>query len=68
MAPLAVGICISSTLEQRFQQTMIALRGNLANITKYPITCVILALTVLLLVGTIASKTMRHILSNSKED
>jgi len=44
------------------------MRGNLANITKYPITCVILAITVLLVIGTLASKTMRHILSNSKEE
>ncbi|MBQ7305670.1 MAG: tripartite tricarboxylate transporter permease, partial [Clostridia bacterium] len=68
MAPLAVGICISSTLEQRFQQTMIALRGNFANITKYPITCVLLGLAVLLVLSSALSKTMKTVLKNSKED
>lgn len=68
MAPLAVGICISSTLEQRFQQTMIALRGNFANITKYPITCVLLGLAVLLVLGSALSKTIKTVLKNSKED
>lgn len=68
MAPLAVGICISSTLEQRFQQTVIAMRGNVANLAKYPITCFILAVTVLLVIATMASKTMKHVLNNSKED
>ncbi len=68
MAPLAVGICISSTLEQRFQQTMIAMRGKLSNITKYPITCVILGLTLVLIIGSIVSKGMKNVIRNSKED
>jgi len=68
MAPLAVGCCISSTLEQRFQQTMIAMRGNLGNITKYPITCVILGLTLVLIIGSAVSKSMKTLLKNSKED
>ena len=49
MAPLAVGICMASQLEQRFQQTMIMLRGNFANIVRFPISCVILGVALLLL-------------------
>ncbi len=67
MAPLAVGICMSSTLEQRFQQTMIMLRGNPANIVKYPISCVILSVAALILVATLF-KPVKQLLSNSKED
>ena len=68
MAPLAVGICISSTLEQRFQQTMIAMRGKFVNITKYPMTCVMLGIAVLLILGAALSKPVKHVLKNSKED
>lgn len=68
MAPLAVGCCISTTLEQRFQQTMIAMRGNMGNIVKYPITCVILGLTVVLILGSVVSKGVKNVLKNSKED
>ena len=68
MAPLAVGICISSTIEQRFQQTIIAMRGNFMNITKYPIACVMLGLCVALVLGVVLVKPIRHLVSNSKED
>ena len=68
MAPLAVGICISSTIEQRFQQTIIAMRGNFMNITKYPIACVMLAVCLLLVLGIVLVKPIRHLVSNSKED
>ena len=68
MAPLAVGICISSTLEQRFQQTMILLRGNFANITKFPIACTMLAAALLLILGATLSKPIKSLLANSKED
>ncbi len=67
MAPLAVGICMSSTLEQRFQQTMIMLRGNVANITKYPITCVILGVALALVLASLL-KPVKRLLVNSKED
>ncbi len=67
MAPLAVGICMASTLEQRFQQTMIMLRGNFANITKFPISCVILGLAVILLLMPML-KPVKKILVHSKED
>lgn len=68
MAPLAVGICISSTIEQRFQQTIIAMRGNFMNITKYPIACVMLILCLFLLLAIVLVKPIRHLVSNSKED
>ena len=68
MAPLAVGICISSTLEQRFQQTIIAMRGNFMNITKYPIACVMLALCLVLVLAIVLVRPIRHLVSNSKED
>lgn len=67
MAPLAVGICMASQLEQRFQQTMIMLRGNFGNIVKYPISCVILGAAVLLLLMSLL-KPVKKILVNSKED
>lgn len=67
MAPLAVGICMASQLEQRFQQTMIMLRGNFGNIVKYPISCVILGAAVLLLFMSLL-KPVKKILVNSKED
>jgi len=68
MAPLAVGICISSTIEQRFQQTIIAMRGNFMNITKYPIACVMLGIALALIVGVVLVKPIRHLVANSKED
>ena len=68
MAPLAVGICISSTIDQRFQQTIIAMRGNFMNITKYPIACVMLILCLFLLLAIVLVKPIRHLVSNSKED
>jgi putative tricarboxylic transport membrane protein len=68
MAPLGDGICISSTLEQRFQQTIIAMRGKFSTITKYPITCVLLGLAVVLILGSALSKTVKTVLKNSKED
>ena len=68
MAPLAVGICISSTIEQRFQQTIIAMRGNFMNITKYPIACVMLALCLVLVLAIVLVRPIRHLVSNSKED
>ena len=67
MAPLAVGICMASQLEQRFQQTMIMLRGNFGNIVRYPISCVILGAAVLLLLMSLL-KPVKKILVNSKED
>lgn len=67
MAPLAVGICMASQLEQRFQQTMIMLRGNFGNIVRYPISCVILGAAVLLLLMSLL-KPVKNILVNSKED
>ncbi|MDD4012469.1 MAG: tripartite tricarboxylate transporter permease [Sphaerochaetaceae bacterium] len=68
MAPLAVGICISSTIEQRFQQTIIGLKGDVMNIFNNPIACVMLALAVVLVIGTVASRTVKKVLANSKED
>ena len=68
MAPLAVGICISSTIEQRFQQTIIAMRGNFMNITKYPIACVMLCICLALILGVVLVKPIRHIVQTSKED
>ena len=67
MAPLAVGICMASTLEQRFQQTMIMLRGNFGNITKFPISCVILGAALILLLLPLV-KPVKKVLANSKED
>lgn len=67
MAPLAVGICMASQLEQRFQQTMIMLRGNFGNIVRFPISCVILGAAVLLLLMSLL-KPVKKILVNSKED
>lgn len=67
MAPLAVGICMASQLEQRFQQTMIMLRGDFGNIVRYPISCVILGAAVLLLLMSLL-KPVKKILVNSKED
>lgn len=66
MAPLAVGVCISSTLEQRFQQTMIVSRGSLSNLLGRPITAVILGFAVLLLLTLL--KPIRSALKHSKED
>ena len=67
MAPLAVGICMSSTLEQRFQQTMIMLRGDFSNIVRFPISCVILGAALLLLLLPLL-KPVRRYLKHSKED
>ena len=67
MAPLAVGICMASTLEQRFQQTMIMTRGDIARLANYPIACVILGLAVLLLLISLL-KPVKKLLMNSKED
>ena len=67
MAPLAVGICMASTLEQRFQQTMIMTRGDIARLANYPIACVILGLAVLLLLISLL-KPVKKVLMNSKED
>ena len=67
MAPLAVGICMASTLEQRFQQTMIMTRGDISRLGKYPIACVILGLAVFLLLISLL-KPVKKVLMNSKED
>ncbi len=67
MAPLAVGICMSSTLEQRFQQTMIMLRGDFSNIVRFPISCVILGAALVLLLPPLL-KPVRRYLKHSKED
>ena len=67
MAPLAVGICMASQLEQRFQQTMIMLRGNFANIVKFPISCVILGAALVMLLMPLL-KPVKKILVHSKED
>lgn len=67
MAPLAVGICMASQLEQRFQQTMIMLRGNFANIVRFPISCVILGVALLLLLIPML-KPVKKFLVHSKED
>lgn len=67
MAPLAVGICMASTLEQRFQQTMIMMRGDISRLAKYPIACVILGLAVFLLLISLL-KPVKKVLMNSKED
>lgn len=67
MAPLAVGICISSTLEQRFQQTMIISRGSFVKLFERPITATILALSIALLLLTL-SKPIKRALMHSKED
>lgn len=67
MAPLAVGICMASQLEQRFQQTMIMLRGNFGNIVKYPISCVILGAALIMLLIP-ALKPVKNVLIHSKED
>jgi len=67
MAPLAVGICMASQLEQRFQQTMIMLRGNFANIVKFPISCVILGAALIMLLMPLL-KPVKKILVHSKED
>lgn len=67
MAPLAVGICMASTLEQRFQQTMIMTRGDISRLAKYPIACVILGLAVFLLLISLL-KPVKKVLMNSKED
>lgn len=67
MAPLAVGICMASTLEQRFQQTMIMTRGDITRMANYPIACMILGLAVLLLLISLL-KPVKKILLNSKED
>lgn len=67
MAPLAVGICMSSTLEQRFQQTMIMLRGDFSNIVRFPISCVILGAALVLLLLPLL-KPVRRYLKHSKED
>ena len=67
MAPLAVGICMASQLEQRFQQTMIMLRGNFANIVKFPISCVILGAALIMLLMPML-KPVKKILVHSKED
>ena len=67
MAPLAVGICMASQLEQRFQQTMIMLRGNFANIVKFPISCVILGAALILLIMPML-KPIKKFLVHSKED
>lgn len=66
MAPLAVGVCISSTIEQRFQQTMIVSRGSLSRLLSRPITAVILGLSALLLLMTLL-KPIKRALSQSKE-
>lgn len=67
MAPLAVGICMASQLEQRFQQTMIMLRGNSANIVRFPISCVILGVALLLLLIPML-RPVKKFLVHSKED
>ena len=67
MATLAVGICMASTLEQRFQQTMIMTRGDISRLGKYPIACVILGLAVFLLLISLL-KPVKKVLMNSKED
>ncbi|MEG0740770.1 MAG: tripartite tricarboxylate transporter permease [Clostridia bacterium] len=67
MAPLAVGICISSILEQRFLQTMKMTKGNLGVLLSRPITAVILALALGMLVMTLF-KPIKAALSHSKED
>ena len=67
MAPLAVGICMASTLEQRFQQTMIMTRGEISRLGKYPIACVILGLAVFFLLLSLL-KPVKKVLMNSKED
>lgn len=66
MAPLAVGVCISSTIEQRFQQTMIVTRGDFSRLLSRPITTAILGLSVLLLLMTLL-KPVKRALSQSKE-
>ncbi|HML47388.1 MAG TPA: tripartite tricarboxylate transporter permease [Clostridia bacterium] len=66
MAPLAVGICISSTLEQRFQQTMIVTRGQLGALFSRPLTAVILGFSILLLLMTLL-KPIQNALKHSKE-
>lgn len=67
MAPLAVGICMSSTIEQRFQQTMIMLRGNFANIGRFPIAAAIMSLALVLLLLPML-KPVRRVLKHGKED
>ncbi len=67
MAPLAVGICMSSTLEQRFQQTMIMLRGDFSNIVRFPISCVILGAALVLLLLPLLKPVKRY-LKHRKED
>lgn len=66
MAPLAVGICISSTLEQRFQQTMIVTRGQLGTLFSRPLTAVILGFSIVLLLMTLL-KPIQNALRQSKE-
>ena len=44
------------------------MRGNFMNITKYPIACVMLGICVLLVLGIVLVKPIRHLVSNSKED
>ncbi len=66
MAPLAVGICISSTIEQRFQQTMIVTRGDIGKLFSRPLTAVILGFAILLLLLTLL-KPVKKALSQSKE-
>lgn len=67
MAPLAVGICMASQLEQRFQQTMIMLRGDFSNIVNFPISCVILAVALVMLIMPML-KPIKKLLVHSKED
>lgn len=67
MAPMAVGICMASQLEQRFQQTMIMLRGNFGNIVKFPISCVILTVALIMLIMPML-KPIKKFLVHSKED
>lgn len=66
MAPLAVGLCISSTLEQRFQQTMIVSRGDIGRLLSRPISTAILGVAALLLLLTLL-KPVKKALLQSKE-
>ncbi len=67
MAPLAVGICLSSIIEQRFQQTMIITRGSFLKLMSRPITAVILGFAFLMLLMTLL-KPVKKALFHSRED
>lgn len=66
MAPLAVGVCMSSILEQRFLQTMKMTKGSFTALMSRPITAVILSAAAVMLVLTLF-KPIKRALSQSKE-